>query len=662
MMMVMTDEKIERRYPLPHRASRPRNATPDRIPDRRPRRRRPRETLGHAGEPGSRPSIVSRAVSSRNTLPVLANVLLKTEDAGLKLTATNLEIGITYWVPGKIDDRRRDDRPGPAAHRPRQLAAGGRRVDLELGRGRDAPHPGRALRVAHQGHRRRGLPGRSRPPASDRRRGSPRRSSGRPSTRRRSRRPSDEARPILTGVLARFEGDQLTLAAADNYRIAVKTIPILDPVEETSVVIPARALNELIADPGRHRRPGRDRPRPAPATSSCSTSRASTSSAGSSTASSRTTSRSCRRAHATRAVLDREELLRAVRPAALIAARVGEHREAPGRRSTASPGSPSAPTPRSATTSAGSRPPSRATGPRSRSTRGTSPTSSTNVDADQFALELNGPLSPGVFKPVGDDRYVHVVMPRPDDVLTRSAPTTAATAGERRAARPLASRDLRGVRRPRRGLRRRAAARRRARTPPARRACSRRSSLLAWGRSHRTIDRRRAHPLGRGRSPGSRARSATTTIEVALVRRRAPRRRRGRKRIRVNGVAAPGAALVGRLCASSLFAPEEMLLVVGSPSLRRAALDQLARPSVARPTPTTSADVRPDAPAAEQPAPRDPRGAGRPATSCASGTRRSSTPAGAIVAERAATRSSDLAEPLAGPIARSRPDEAGAAR
>ena len=47
--------------------------------------------------------VVSRAVSARNTLPVLANVLLKTEDAGLKLTATNLEIGVTYWVPGKID-------------------------------------------------------------------------------------------------------------------------------------------------------------------------------------------------------------------------------------------------------------------------------------------------------------------------------------------------------------------------------------------------------------------------------------------------------------------------------------------------------------------------------------------------------------------------------
>ena len=49
------------------------------------------------------PQVVSRAVSSRSTLPVLANVLLRTEDAGLKLTATNLEIGITSWVPGKID-------------------------------------------------------------------------------------------------------------------------------------------------------------------------------------------------------------------------------------------------------------------------------------------------------------------------------------------------------------------------------------------------------------------------------------------------------------------------------------------------------------------------------------------------------------------------------
>ena len=35
----------------------------------------------------------------------------------------------------------------------------------------------------------------------------------------------------------------------------------------------------------------------------------------------------------------------------------------------------------------------------------------TNVDADQFSIELNGRLSPGVLRPVGDGRYVRVVMP-----------------------------------------------------------------------------------------------------------------------------------------------------------------------------------------------------------------------------------------------------------
>ena len=57
---------------------------------------------------------------------------------------------------------------------------------------------------------------------------------------------SDEARPILTGVLARFEGDKLTLAAADNYRIAVKTIPILDAGRGDERRRAGALLNELM--------------------------------------------------------------------------------------------------------------------------------------------------------------------------------------------------------------------------------------------------------------------------------------------------------------------------------------------------------------------------------------------------------------------------------
>ena len=49
----------------------------------------------------------------------------------------------------------------------------------------------------------------------------------------------------------------------------------------------------------------------------------------------------------------------------------------------------------------------------------------------------------------------------------------------------------------------------------------------------------------------------------------------GRKRIRINGIGRRAGAL-GRLLRVVLFAPEEMLLVVGSPSLRRAAIDALA--------------------------------------------------------------------------------------
>src|SRR5262245_36213696 len=77
-------------------------------------------------------SVVSRAVSSRSTLPVLANVLLKTEDAGLKLTATNLEIGITYWVPGKIDSDGATTVPAKLLTDLVNSLPAGDKVDLEL--------------------------------------------------------------------------------------------------------------------------------------------------------------------------------------------------------------------------------------------------------------------------------------------------------------------------------------------------------------------------------------------------------------------------------------------------------------------------------------------------------------------------------------------------
>jgi len=57
---------------------------------------------------------------------------------------------------------------------------------------------------------------------------------------------SEESRPVLTGVDAKFDGDLLTLAAADGFRLAVYKLPVAVPVsEETEVIIPARTLAEL---------------------------------------------------------------------------------------------------------------------------------------------------------------------------------------------------------------------------------------------------------------------------------------------------------------------------------------------------------------------------------------------------------------------------------
>src|SRR5205807_8239426 len=57
-----------------------------------------------AGNLGQGLQVVSRAVSSRTTLPILNNVLLQTADSGLQLTATNLEIGIREVVPAEVEE------------------------------------------------------------------------------------------------------------------------------------------------------------------------------------------------------------------------------------------------------------------------------------------------------------------------------------------------------------------------------------------------------------------------------------------------------------------------------------------------------------------------------------------------------------------------------
>jgi DNA polymerase-3 subunit beta len=57
---------------------------------------------------------------------------------------------------------------------------------------------------------------------------------------------TDEARPILTGVLLTAENDGLRLVATDSYRLAVRDLPGVSVLgADQKVLVPGRALNEL---------------------------------------------------------------------------------------------------------------------------------------------------------------------------------------------------------------------------------------------------------------------------------------------------------------------------------------------------------------------------------------------------------------------------------
>src|SRR5437870_9252513 len=55
----------------------------------------------------------------------------------------------------------------------------------------------------------------------------------------------DESRPVLTGVLVRFEPGKLVMAATDSYRLSVKETALEGTVPELEAIVPARALAEL---------------------------------------------------------------------------------------------------------------------------------------------------------------------------------------------------------------------------------------------------------------------------------------------------------------------------------------------------------------------------------------------------------------------------------
>lgn len=190
-------------------------------------------------------SVVSRAVSPKSTLPVLSNVLVATDEGRLRLSATNLELGITCWIGCNIEEEGSTTVPARTfvdlvatlptekvmlTFNPANLSLNVHSVisntDIKCIDSQEFPpmvvpetDSAIHLNVADLKEMIQQVVFAA---------------------------STDEARPVLMGILLNISGDKLTMAAADGFRLSVRTASLSSPVANpVTAIIPARALSEL---------------------------------------------------------------------------------------------------------------------------------------------------------------------------------------------------------------------------------------------------------------------------------------------------------------------------------------------------------------------------------------------------------------------------------
>lgn len=189
--------------------------------------------------------VVSKAVSPRSTLPVLANVLIASDEGRLRLSATNLELGITCWIPARIEEEGSTTVPARTfSDLVSTLPA--EQVSLKL----DVPTQTLNVRSGTSTNDIKCIDAQEFPPlpVTDLE-GAVQINSG--DFREMIHQvafaaSSDEARPVLMGVLIQVDKDKMTMAAADGFRLSVRKAVLAAPVPApVSAIVPAQALKEL---------------------------------------------------------------------------------------------------------------------------------------------------------------------------------------------------------------------------------------------------------------------------------------------------------------------------------------------------------------------------------------------------------------------------------
>jgi DNA polymerase-3 subunit beta len=188
--------------------------------------------------------IVSRAVSTRSAVQILAGVLLRAQEGELQLAATDMELSLRTSLDANVEDEGAVVVQGrtlvdiarllPAdevqiAHRPEegivQVTCGAYSSRLHIYAVEDFPRLPEVDAAATFAVDAETLL-----------------DTVAQVSRSASR---DESRPVLTGILVRFEPEKLVMAATDSYRLSVKETPLEGSTQELEAIIPARALTEL---------------------------------------------------------------------------------------------------------------------------------------------------------------------------------------------------------------------------------------------------------------------------------------------------------------------------------------------------------------------------------------------------------------------------------
>ena len=189
-------------------------------------------------------AVVARGVSTRTAVLVLGGIQLRAEAGRLHLAATDMDLSLrasleadvaeegTVVVPGRLLlDIARSLPEGDVSleHRPDEavvsVTAGAASYRLHTYSSEDFPRlPDVGATALHAIDRQALVETVARV--------------GRSASR-------DESRPVLTGILVRFEPDKIVMAATDSYRLAVKETPVEATLPELEAIIPARALQEL---------------------------------------------------------------------------------------------------------------------------------------------------------------------------------------------------------------------------------------------------------------------------------------------------------------------------------------------------------------------------------------------------------------------------------